>query len=121
MERCHFTTPDTSIPMRAFFVYRISQTFGNNAPLKRKVFVVVERSTLVGTPAHRTMIDNHIFTFIGLEGVVLNLVLIAHPESQKPDYNIVGTYKNRKTFDTNPITGCRLSCDCDIILCNFQF
>ena len=126
MKRRFHSTPNSTVPMRPFCVSRQTKTFRNDAPLQCKVLIVIERHTLIRTPAHRTMVYNDILTIPSSKSIrsigTDAFFLISHAETQKTYYHIIHiiSQRNRPASQTNAITRCGLSGNSQITLSDFQ-
>src|SRR5690554_635091 len=90
-----FTAPNAHVTMPTLVVHRITKTLGKQTPLHGKIVVVVERRSLIGGPAHGTMIQDNILPAPPPDGIVLRRLFVAHSKAQKTNNKIAGIYLHR--------------------------
>ena len=122
MERGGLSSPDAAVAVCTFFVYGVGQTFADDAPLQGQVTVVVERATLVGAPAQRTVVDDDVAVrLIGIHGVVAFLHDVgSHTRADKADDDVVGLYIERIVLQADAVARCGLSGDGQIAVAHLE-
>ena len=101
--------------MITFGVYRTIQTFADDTPLHGKVSVIVERSTFISAPTHRTMVNDNIFMLLSPQCITAVgfcfccKVVRSHAETHETDDYVVRLYGYGMSFQANTVTRCTLA------------
>src|SRR5690554_3717261 len=103
------STPNGTIAMCAFVVRGITQTLGNVTPLQGKILVLIKRHTLIGTPTHRTMVDDDALLKTSTQCIGLCFEAIPHTKTKKTQNNIARININLMIGDGYAITRCRMT------------
>ncbi len=103
------SAPNAAITMLSFLVNGIGQAFTYYAPLQGKILIIVKGGTFIGTPAHGAVIHNNILLAHSTHGIVLSSPLISHSGAYITNNHIIGRNQQRIIFQTNTLTGSRLS------------
>ena len=116
MERGILATPNTAITVSPLGVAGIAQRLGDGAPLHGEVLVVVERSHLVATPRHRTMVENDVATLTTPNsiGTVVYVFHLTATKTDKSNNHVVGRAVDGTITQGDAGRRCRLSGNGDV-------
>ncbi len=121
MKRSTFPTPDAAVAVIAFVMRGMIQAFANEAPLDRGIFIIIKRSDFINSPTEREMIDDDVSIADAGYGIALTLFLVAHPNAEVSNDDIISRDDERKIFDTNSIAGSGLTGNGNIAMIDYQF
>ncbi len=100
---------------------RAVQTLTDNAPLHRRVFVVIKRSDFFNAPAQRAMIDDDILAAEARDRVLLQPVYVAEANAQITNDDIIRSNNERIIASANALAGRGLSGNGAIAVRDAQF